>query len=80
MCKIQIHACWPCSYANLCRYDTTLSDACVTLAKKWSSASDSDLSSFSVDDLKPLSSYQVKEFLAQLLEEVCFKRFGIELI
>ncbi len=47
-----------------------MSDACSTLAKKWSSASDDDLNSFSADDLKSLSSYEVKELLAELLEEV----------
>lgn len=57
-------------FCNFCRYDTTLSDACTALAKKWSSASDNDLSSFTAEDFKSLSSYQIKEFLAQLLEEV----------
>ena len=52
------------------RYDTTISDACSALAKKWSTTSDDDLSCFSADDLKSLSSYQIKEVLAQLLEEV----------
>ncbi len=51
-------------------YDTTLSDVCSALATRWSSAADDALSAFSAADLEPLSSYEVKEFLSQLLEEV----------
>uniref|UniRef100_A0A8C5MUF6 Leukotriene A-4 hydrolase n=1 Tax=Leptobrachium leishanense TaxID=445787 RepID=A0A8C5MUF6_9ANUR len=49
------------------KYDMTLANACTALANKWIEAKESDLSSFSSEDLKDLSSYQRTEFLTQLL-------------
>ncbi|CAH1784371.1 unnamed protein product, partial [Owenia fusiformis] len=48
-------------------FDTSLADACTALAKKWSDASDEDVSSFPASDLESLSSPQRVEFLAQLI-------------
>ncbi|XP_071500890.1 leukotriene A-4 hydrolase-like [Diadema antillarum] len=51
------------------KYDTTLSDMCTELCKRWAEASEGDFGQFSSDDLKSMSSSQVQEFLAQLLHE-----------
>ncbi|KAG8005400.1 Leukotriene A-4 hydrolase [Nibea albiflora] len=51
------------------QYDTTLADACITLAQKWVKAKDQDLSSFKESDVKMLSSHQIIEFLSLLLQE-----------
>ena len=56
-------------------YDSSLADACADLAKKWSSASDEELSAFTSEDLTPFSSNQKREFLSQLLEEVRYLNF-----
>lgn len=50
-------------------YDSSLADACVDLYQRWSKASDDDLKLFTADDLKSFNSYQIKEFLAGLLEK-----------
>ncbi|XP_051889373.1 leukotriene A-4 hydrolase [Pristis pectinata] len=50
-------------------YDTALADACVCLCKRWTAASDSELSCFSEVDLKQMSSQQKIEFLSLLLLE-----------
>ncbi|XP_033935515.2 leukotriene A-4 hydrolase-like [Pseudochaenichthys georgianus] len=51
------------------QYDTTLADACIALSQRWIKATEQDLSSFQVSDMKPLSSHQVIEFLSLLLQE-----------
>ncbi|XP_036376123.1 leukotriene A-4 hydrolase [Megalops cyprinoides] len=51
------------------QYDTTLADACINLCKRWTQAKEADLAGFSEADLKALSSHQVIEFLALLLQE-----------
>ncbi|KAJ8411320.1 hypothetical protein AAFF_G00173260 [Aldrovandia affinis] len=51
------------------QYDTTLADACIALCQRWAKAKDSDLTQFSAGDLKALSSHQIIEFLALLLQE-----------
>ncbi|XP_069765239.1 leukotriene A-4 hydrolase isoform X3 [Narcine bancroftii] len=50
-------------------YNTSLTDGCISLRKKWTTASDSELSCFSEEDLKNMSSQQKIEFLALLLLE-----------
>ncbi|NXR05729.1 LKHA4 hydrolase, partial [Semnornis frantzii] len=50
-------------------YDTTLADVCVALCKRWIKAKESDLGSFSSEDLKEMSSHQLIEFLVLLLLE-----------
>ncbi len=47
-----------------------MAEPCHKLAARWSKASDDDLDDFTSDDLEELSTVQVKEFLAELLEEV----------
>ena len=54
------------------RYDTSLADACAALAKKWSEATDDDLAKLTAEDTKDFSSFQMREFLSQLLEEVIY--------
>ncbi|KAH0616765.1 hypothetical protein JD844_028137 [Phrynosoma platyrhinos] len=56
-------------------YDTTLSDACISLSQRWIKATESDLSSFNSADIKELSSHQLIEFLALLLLEFIEKRW-----
>ncbi|XP_046999491.1 leukotriene A-4 hydrolase [Schistocerca americana] len=50
-------------------YKTSLEETCTDLCKKWVKWSETESCPFSATDLKNLSSLQVKEFLAQLLEE-----------
>ncbi|KAG8513983.1 Leukotriene A-4 hydrolase [Galemys pyrenaicus] len=49
-------------------YDMTLTNACIALGQRWITAKEEDLNSFSVADLKDLSSHQLNEFLAQMLQ------------
>ncbi|KAM4676140.1 leukotriene A-4 hydrolase [Discoglossus pictus] len=51
------------------QYDMTLANACIALSNRWVKAKESDLSSFSSDDLKELSSHQQIELLTLLLLE-----------
>ncbi|XP_065829213.1 leukotriene A-4 hydrolase-like [Oscarella lobularis] len=51
------------------KYDTTLSDACTALRKRWVAAQESDYPNFSMDDIKDFSAGQTIEFLSQLLLE-----------
>jgi len=53
-------------------YDKTLSDACASLADKWSKSDDTDLSQFKPSDLEQFSAYQKKAFLSILLQHVSF--------
>ncbi|XP_077991660.1 leukotriene A-4 hydrolase-like [Glandiceps talaboti] len=48
-------------------YDTTLSDACTTLAKRWREAKATELDQFKADDLKDFTTGQKIEFLSQFL-------------
>lgn len=50
-------------------YDESLAVVCKDLCKRWSTAADDDLSQFIGDDLKDLSSVQVREFVGLLVEE-----------
>ncbi|EGW08381.1 Leukotriene A-4 hydrolase [Cricetulus griseus] len=50
-------------------YDMTLTNACIALSQRWVTAKEEDLSSFSISDLKDLSSHQLNEFLAQVLQK-----------
>jgi len=54
----------------LSSYDKTLSDACASLADKWSKRDDTDLSQFKPSDLEQFSAYQKKAFLSILLQHV----------
>uniref|UniRef100_A0A9L0THT7 Leukotriene A-4 hydrolase n=1 Tax=Equus caballus TaxID=9796 RepID=A0A9L0THT7_HORSE len=49
-------------------YDMTLTNACIALSQRWITAKEDDLNSFNSTDLKDLSSHQLNEFLAQLLQ------------
>ncbi|XP_063303243.1 leukotriene A-4 hydrolase [Pelobates fuscus] len=49
------------------QYDMTLANACIALGNKWVEAKESDLSSFSIEDLKDLSAFQKIELLTLLL-------------
>ncbi|KAL4656805.1 leukotriene A-4 hydrolase-like [Arapaima gigas] len=55
------------------QYDSTLADACIALCQRWKKANEADLASFCPDDVKAFSSHQLIEFLAQLLQEVCWE-------
>lgn len=50
-------------------YKTSLEETCTDLCKKWVKWAECESCPFSATDLKNLSSLQLKEFLAQLLEE-----------
>ncbi|XP_048743567.2 leukotriene A-4 hydrolase-like isoform X1 [Ostrea edulis] len=50
-------------------YDDSLAVPCRELCQKWSSAGEKELEQFNPSDLKSFSSVQVREFLAQLLEQ-----------
>ena len=50
-------------------FDTSLTDACSQLCRRWLEWDDSQEAPFSAADLDALSSNQIVEFLAQLLEE-----------
>ncbi|XP_067914869.1 leukotriene A-4 hydrolase [Heterodontus francisci] len=50
-------------------YDISMADACMTLCKRWSIATDAELDCFREADLKEMSSQQIIEFLALLLLE-----------
>ncbi|XP_067860717.1 leukotriene A-4 hydrolase [Heptranchias perlo] len=56
-------------------YDTSMADDCIALCKRWSTATDAELSCFGEADLKQMSSQQKIEFLALLLLEppLCLK-------
>ncbi|KAF5926561.1 hypothetical protein HPG69_001189 [Diceros bicornis minor] len=49
-------------------YDMTLTNACIALSQRWITAKEDDLNSFNSADLKDLSSHQLNEFLAQMLQ------------
>ncbi|XP_053319083.1 leukotriene A-4 hydrolase [Spea bombifrons] len=49
------------------KYDMTLANACIALSKRWVEAKECDLSSFSAEDLKDISSHQRIELLTLLL-------------
>ncbi|XP_034843698.1 leukotriene A-4 hydrolase isoform X2 [Mirounga leonina] len=49
-------------------YDMTLTNACIALSQRWMTAKEDDLNSFTSADLKDLSSHQLNEFLAQMLQ------------
>ncbi|XP_051911023.1 leukotriene A-4 hydrolase isoform X2 [Hippocampus zosterae] len=51
-------------------YDTALADACIALCRRWIQATERDLSGFGASDVAELSSHQLVEFLALLLQEV----------
>ncbi|XP_051911021.1 leukotriene A-4 hydrolase isoform X1 [Hippocampus zosterae] len=50
-------------------YDTALADACIALCRRWIQATERDLSGFGASDVAELSSHQLVEFLALLLQE-----------
>ncbi|KAK2102389.1 Leukotriene A-4 hydrolase [Saguinus oedipus] len=50
-------------------YDMTLTNACIALSQRWITAKEDDLNSFNATDLKDLSSHQLNEFLAQMLQK-----------
>jgi leukotriene-A4 hydrolase len=50
-------------------YNMTLTYACIALNQRWVTAKEEDLNSFSIADLKDLSSHQLNEFLAQVLQK-----------
>ncbi|KAM6153182.1 leukotriene A-4 hydrolase isoform 2-T2 [Erethizon dorsatum] len=50
-------------------YDTTLTNACIALSQRWITAKEEDLNTFNATDLNNLSSHQVNEFLAQVLQQ-----------
>uniref|UniRef100_A0A2K5P9L6 Leukotriene A(4) hydrolase n=1 Tax=Cebus imitator TaxID=2715852 RepID=A0A2K5P9L6_CEBIM len=50
-------------------YDMTLTNACIALSQRWITAKEDDLNSFNATDLKYLSSHQLNEFLAQMLQK-----------
>ncbi|GAB5574118.1 leukotriene A-4 hydrolase isoform X1 [Prionailurus iriomotensis] len=50
-------------------YDMTLTNACIALSQRWMAAKEDDLNSFTTADLKDLSSHQLNEFLAQMLQK-----------
>ena len=49
-------------------YDNSLSQVCTSLAKRWVTAKDSDLIEFTVRDVSSMDSWQMIDFLSQLLE------------
>ncbi|XP_062597065.1 leukotriene A-4 hydrolase-like, partial [Saccostrea cucullata] len=51
------------------KYDDSLEVPCKQLSKKWSSAGENELDQFNPSDLTSLTSVQVREFLALLVEE-----------
>ncbi|XP_030641072.1 leukotriene A-4 hydrolase [Chanos chanos] len=51
------------------QYDTSMADACTALCQRWLKAKEGDLASFTQADVKQLSSHQIIEFLALLLQE-----------
>ena len=50
------------------RFDTSLAKPCQDLSSRWLAAIDSDLSSFTADDLKEFSALQKREFISLLLQ------------
>ena len=50
------------------RFDTSLAKPCQDLSSRWLAATDSDLSSFTADDLKEFSALQKREFISLLLQ------------
>lgn len=54
----------------LVRYDDSLAVPCKQLSQRWSTSGDNDLDQFAPSDLTSLTSVQVVEFLALLVEEV----------
>lgn len=54
----------------LVRYDDSLAVPCKQLCQKWSTSGDNDLDQFTPSDLTSLTSVQVVEFLALLVEQV----------
>ncbi|XP_070557997.1 leukotriene A-4 hydrolase-like [Ptychodera flava] len=50
-------------------YDTTMSDACIALSRRWREASIDELDQFTADDLNDFTTGQKIEFLAQFLLE-----------
>ncbi|EDM16914.1 leukotriene A4 hydrolase, isoform CRA_b [Rattus norvegicus] len=59
-------------------YDVTLTNACIALSQRWVTAKEEDLNSFSIEDLKDLSSHQLNEFLAQVLQKMVTALHSIE--
>ncbi|KAL0962731.1 hypothetical protein UPYG_G00344570 [Umbra pygmaea] len=51
------------------QYDTTMADACISLCKRWTKATEVDLGHFSEADVKAFSTHQLIEFLSLLLQE-----------
>lgn len=54
----------------LVRYDDSLAVPCKQLCQRWSTSGDNDLDQFAPSDLTSLTSVQVVEFLALLVEQV----------
>ncbi|CAG2165413.1 unnamed protein product [Oppiella nova] len=49
-------------------YDKTLAKECTELAQRWIAAKDADLSQFQVNDISSMNTWQIVEFLNQLLD------------
>ncbi|XP_021060252.1 leukotriene A-4 hydrolase isoform X2 [Mus pahari] len=60
-------------------YDVTLTNACIALSQRWVTAKEEDLNTFSIADLKDLSSHQLNEFLAQVLQKMVTALHSIEM-
>lgn len=58
-----------------CSYQTTLDEACTELCNRWVEWPEGSECPFTKDDITKLNPLQVREFLAQLLEE---KPFSVE--
>uniref|UniRef100_A0A2K5P9N2 Leukotriene A-4 hydrolase n=1 Tax=Cebus imitator TaxID=2715852 RepID=A0A2K5P9N2_CEBIM len=59
-------------------YDMTLTNACIALSQRWITAKEDDLNSFNATDLKYLSSHQLNEFLAQMLQKMAAALHSIQ--
>ncbi|KAK2145631.1 hypothetical protein LSH36_668g01034 [Paralvinella palmiformis] len=57
--------------------DSSLADVCIKLATRWSQCTDSELDQFNEDDIKTMSSQQIRAFLAELLEKPALNEFKI---
>ncbi|XP_006914655.1 leukotriene A-4 hydrolase isoform X2 [Pteropus alecto] len=60
-------------------YDMTLTNACIALSQRWITAKEDDLNAFNSADLKDLSSHQLNEFLAQMLQRMVTALHSIEM-
>lgn len=56
----------------------TLTNACIALSQRWITAKEEDLNSFNATDLKDLSSHQLNEFLAQMLQRMAAALHSIQ--